>query len=421
MTAKAWLLTAVAAVGQIAVARAQVSPADQACISALNGGVREVAKQHGKIVGRCLRSFASGSLPTTVEACVITDVGGRIQRANDKAVASTTAACTGAAPTFGVSPLGPALARGALGEIELMHGSLGIDLDAALIPTALAAGCQARVAGALLKCADVRRKTFTKCQTAGLRAGTIVDAATLESSCLGTGNSTQPDSSGAVGKVCGLKVARMVARCTGVDLAQAFPACGTSDPNALTTCLTGESGCQLCRLANDVDGLARDCDRFDDGNGSNGSCGPECADAIVQLGEGCDDGDATGGDGCSATCDVEPGWSCSGSPSVCTPECGDSTLDAGESCDDGDTAGGDGCSSACTVESGYTCAGEPSVCTRNCGNGTVSAPQGEACDDGDGTSGDGCSASCQVEPGWICSGQPSVCTFVCGNGTFQAG
>src|SRR6185503_13055919 len=219
MTAKAWLLTAVAAVGQIAVARAQVSPADQACISALNGGVREVAKQHGKIVGRCLRSFASGSLPTTVEACVITDVGGRIQRANDKAVASTTAACTGATPAFGVSPLGPALARGALGEIDLMHGSLGIDLDGALIPTALAAGCQARVAGALLKCADVRRKTFTKCQTAGLRAGTIVDAATLESSCLGTGNSTQPDSSGAVGKVCGLKVARMVARCTGVDLA----------------------------------------------------------------------------------------------------------------------------------------------------------------------------------------------------------
>ncbi|MFH0770318.1 MAG: S8 family serine peptidase [Candidatus Peregrinibacteria bacterium] len=34
-------------------------------------------------------------------------------------------------------------------------------------------------------------------------------------------------------------------------------------------------------------------------------------------GEACDDGDGEEGDGCSAACDVEPGWMCNGEPSVC--------------------------------------------------------------------------------------------------------
>jgi len=44
-----------------------------------------------------------------------------------------------------------------------------------------------------------------------------------------------------------------------------------------------------------------------------------CGDGAVGFGEGCDDSDVTGGDGCSATCTVEVGFSCVGEPSVCTP------------------------------------------------------------------------------------------------------
>jgi cysteine-rich repeat protein len=33
--------------------------------------------------------------------------------------------------------------------------------------------------------------------------------------------------------------------------------------------------------------------------------------------EECDDGDLVAGNGCSAQCKVEPGWSCRGSPSIC--------------------------------------------------------------------------------------------------------
>lgn len=58
--------------------------------------------------------------------------------------------------------------------------------------------------------------------------------------------------------------------------------------------------------------------------------------------------------------------------------CGDGVVDVGEECDDGGTSGGDGCGAACLVESGYVCSallaggGEgSSVCAASCGNGVV--------------------------------------------------
>lgn len=42
-----------------------------------------------------------------------------------------------------------------------------------------------------------------------------------------------------------------------------------------------------------------------------------CGDGNVETGEQCDDGDTTGGDGCSATCSAEPNYLCTGEPSVC--------------------------------------------------------------------------------------------------------
>jgi cysteine-rich repeat protein len=43
--------------------------------------------------------------------------------------------------------------------------------------------------------------------------------------------------------------------------------------------------------------------------------------------------------------------------------CGNGVIDSMEQCDDGGTTAGDGCSATCTVEAGYSCAGSPSVCT----------------------------------------------------------
>jgi len=65
--------------------------------------------------------------------------------------------------------------------------------------------------------------------------------------------------------------------------------------------------------------------------------------------------------------------------------CGDGSTQAGlgEECDDGNTTSGDGCSDVCILEF--------------CGDGTKQVGLGEQCDDGNTTPGDGCSDTCQNE------------------------
>jgi cysteine-rich repeat protein len=125
---------------------------------------------------------------------------------------------------------------------------------------------------------------------------------------------------------------------------------------------------------------------------------PYCGDKLVLLDEKCDDGNAKGGDGCSAACQVEPGFACNaGQPSSCWSSCGDGIVASNERCDDGNTRNDDGCSATCKVDLNYTCTGAPSTCyiTPICGDHLVE--HGETCDDGNVTAGDGCSAACQTE------------------------
>jgi cysteine-rich repeat protein len=77
---------------------------------------------------------------------------------------------------------------------------------------------------------------------------------------------------------------------------------------------------------------------------------PVCGDGTVTTPETCDDGDVIAGDGCSAACATETGWTCTGQPSVCTTICGDDILAGAEACDDGNTSDGDGCSATCQIE-----------------------------------------------------------------------
>ena len=110
----------------------------------------------------------------------------------------------------------------------------------------------------------------------------------------------------------------------------------------------------------------------------------QCGDGVLQSGELCDDGNASDGDGCSATCGVESGFTCSGSPSLCADidECltdnggcqqvctntigsyacdctsGYSLQQDGISCSDIDecATGNGGCGQTCTNSIGsYTC------------------------------------------------------------------
>ena len=159
-------------------------------------------------------------------------------------------------------------------------------------------------------------------------------------------------------------------------------------------------------------------------NGVGGACvklpAPVCGDGMLEGTEQCDDGNTTSGDGCSSTCQLEPGFTCPtpGAPCKRIEFCGDSILelDIGEQCDDGNMVSGDGCSATCQLEPGYVCPtpGQPCVSTVRCGDGRLGGS--EQCDDGNNLSGDGCSATCQLEPGWICPTPGAKCTTVCGDG-----
>ena len=62
----------------------------------------------------------------------------------------------------------------------------------------------------------------------------------------------------------------------------------------------------------------------------------------------CDDGNLVAGDGCSSTCGVEDGWTCtpgsSTTASTCSDFCGDAKKVKSETgkCDDGNTNPNDG-------------------------------------------------------------------------------
>ncbi len=101
------------------------------------------------------------------------------------------------------------------------------------------------------------------------------------------------------------------------------------------------------------------------------SLAAECGNDVIEIGEGCDDGDVIDGDGCSSTCAIEACHSCTGEPSTCSP------LPDTTACDDqSECTGGDSCQSA-------VCIGTPVADGTSCDDGqpcTVDTCLSGACD-----------------------------------------
>jgi cysteine-rich repeat protein len=98
-------------------------------------------------------------------------------------------------------------------------------------------------------------------------------------------------------------------------------------------------------------------EQCDSGGIATDRCNPDCTQPVcgdgfanAAAGETCDDA------GDSIVCNAD-----------CTPAaCGDGRVHpgGGEGCDDGNQRDGDGCSADCLIEPGFTCTGEPSICLR---------------------------------------------------------
>lgn len=392
------------------------------CINAINKGMRKVASAATKDIRGCVSKKAGGLLGSdTLLQCVA--AGPSVQKSTTGALISADHSCNGFPPAFGPPSINLHAGHAVHLSQTFLQDLFGPVPDGVLATNSDVMRCQVAVLKAAGKCEDLRINSFNKCKKEGLKRGFVADSVDIQAACLGTGT-TQPDPTG--GKINATCVTvptkKIESSCIsrGVALDQAFPGCNETTAAGLARCADERMRCRFCNLLNDVDGLSRDCDLFDDADDYNESCAepPECGDADVETDEGCDDGGNAAGDGCDPTCQVEVGWSCSGAPSTCAPVCGDGLLTGGEVCDDGNLSSGDGCSATCGLEAGYTCVGAPSVCAPICGDGFLRA--GEVCDDGGVLPGDGCSATCEIETGWTCNAnQPTACSPICGDGLLR--
>jgi|GEM_PF-6965562 cysteine-rich repeat protein len=181
-----------------------------------------------------------------------------------------------------------------------------------------------------------------------------------------------------------------------------------------------------------------------------------CGDGQIDIGnsplldENCDDGNHNSSDGCSDSCQTEPGWDCLTPGSACVPICNDGIIVGSEGAPSGignnisklvSTNDGKGCDfsvdgsvvrnrSECVYNSdarvggGNICwlcrlPGGPNECTVQdmpanfCGDGNVDVnnppADDEECDDGNKTNSDGCNT-------YNLNDESLDCKFVCGDG-----
>ena len=244
--------------------------AQQACIVLVNKAASKVAKARGKIAKGCMKAAARGDT-AGAQACITTDPKGKVAKARQKLSDTVLGKCQ-SPPSFGFTDAATAGDGAEDGELSLVAGLLGNDLSSTALTTAEnrdGARCQATVQFSASKLSFSVHKLFQACKKSGLKAGSFTGSAQL-ASCFDV---LATDASGKLARARDKTSSKMAQTCASVDVSQTLPgSCSTSpDGTAAADCAVEVTLCETCLELNVIDGMAYDCDQFDN-NLADGSC-----------------------------------------------------------------------------------------------------------------------------------------------------
>jgi cysteine-rich repeat protein len=163
------------------------------------------------------------------------------------------------------------------------------------------------------------------------------------------------------------------------------------------------------------------------------SLGAQCGNGVLEPGEACDDGNTTGGDCCSAACDLEAAGSACDDEDACTENdtCNGSGDCAGSArvCDDAELCTDDDCDSVsgCVFIANTALCDDGDACTAGdvCANGICTAGAPITCDDAELCTDDTCDAAsgCVFTANNAACDDGNACTSgeTCADGTCWTG
>jgi hypothetical protein len=235
-------------------AYAQMSKDDQKCVDKANNGLGKLGKTQAKEDRTCVKNATKGK-ESDPEGCLSRDDKGKVAKAKSKIAGCPTAAI----------PIDKTTAEDAMvaEALELAHDLFGSDLN--LVGLGSVSKDDGKCADSIIKGAGAilaeKAKTFRKCKKDGMKAGTIVDPASLQTACLP--ESGIPDPKGKIAKRITKLGDAITKKCPGggssvFDLGSCAGLTGT----ALRDCADAWAECRICNALNAADGLSTDCNAF---------------------------------------------------------------------------------------------------------------------------------------------------------------
>jgi hypothetical protein len=253
------------------------------CLNSLAVAGARVAHAQAADAGACLHAFARGrtnrlgraTQTRTAEACLSNDVDGDVARALADTLERDAKRCQARPeqlPDFAYRGGGPVNGAARGQAAALAEDLFGPDLDAVLASKELApaaAGCQEALMEAAGGVLDAGARLAVRAKRNALRGSggqAVESAAELELALL---DAFARDPHGRLTRARARLQQSLAERCDAIEspLATLFPGvCGAASAlGDLADCADAAALCRLCQAQNAMDGLALDCDLFDDG------------------------------------------------------------------------------------------------------------------------------------------------------------